>query len=83
MLFTVFRTWLRRQFTLLGRKADADALAMSPRPQPRRLDTGSRLSRREVHRAGASRCAPWLESYTGYPAPDADDGRSADEPAKR
>jgi TetR/AcrR family transcriptional regulator, transcriptional repressor for nem operon len=28
MLFTLFRTWLRRQFTLLGRKADADDLAM-------------------------------------------------------
>lgn len=27
-LFTLFRTWLRRQFTLLGHKADADALAM-------------------------------------------------------
>jgi AcrR family transcriptional regulator len=27
-LFTLFRTWLRRQFTLLGRKADADDLAM-------------------------------------------------------
>ena len=27
-LFTLFRTWLRRQFTLLGRRADADALAM-------------------------------------------------------
>ncbi len=27
-LFTLFRTWLRGQFTLLGRKADADALAM-------------------------------------------------------
>ncbi|MBI3563066.1 MAG: TetR/AcrR family transcriptional regulator [Gammaproteobacteria bacterium] len=27
-LFTLFRTWLRRQFTLLGRKADADTLAM-------------------------------------------------------
>jgi hypothetical protein len=26
-LFTLFRTWLRRQFTLLGRE-DADALAM-------------------------------------------------------
>ena len=28
LLFTLFRTWLRRQFTLLGRKADAEALAM-------------------------------------------------------
>jgi AcrR family transcriptional regulator len=28
MLFTLFRDWLRRQFALLGRKADADALAM-------------------------------------------------------
>jgi TetR/AcrR family transcriptional regulator, transcriptional repressor for nem operon len=27
-LFTLFRTWLRRQFTLLGRAADADALAL-------------------------------------------------------
>ena len=27
-LFTLFRTWLRKQFALLGRKADADALAM-------------------------------------------------------
>lgn len=27
-LFTLFRTWLRRQFALLGRKTDADALAM-------------------------------------------------------
>jgi TetR/AcrR family transcriptional regulator, transcriptional repressor for nem operon len=27
-LFTLFRTWLRRQFTLLGCEADADALAM-------------------------------------------------------
>jgi len=27
-LLTLFRTWLRRQFTLLGCKADADALAM-------------------------------------------------------
>jgi AcrR family transcriptional regulator len=27
-LFKLFRTWLRRQFALLGREADADALAM-------------------------------------------------------
>jgi AcrR family transcriptional regulator len=27
-LFTLFRIWLRRQFSLLGRKADADTLAM-------------------------------------------------------
>jgi TetR/AcrR family transcriptional repressor of nem operon len=27
-LFTLFRTWLRRQFTELGRARDADALAM-------------------------------------------------------
>jgi TetR/AcrR family transcriptional regulator, transcriptional repressor for nem operon len=27
-LFTLFRVWLRRQFTLLGREADADGLAM-------------------------------------------------------
>lgn len=27
-LFTLFRTWLKRQFVALGRKSDADALAM-------------------------------------------------------
>jgi AcrR family transcriptional regulator len=27
-LFTLYRRWLRRQFTLLGRRADSDALAM-------------------------------------------------------
>ena len=27
-LFTLFKMWLRRQFVLLGREADADALAM-------------------------------------------------------
>jgi len=27
-LFTLFRTWLRKQFILLGHKADADTLAM-------------------------------------------------------
>lgn len=27
-LFALFRTWLRRQFVLLGREADSDALAM-------------------------------------------------------
>jgi AcrR family transcriptional regulator len=27
-LFALFRTWLRRQFALLGREADADALAL-------------------------------------------------------
>jgi hypothetical protein len=27
-LFTLFRSWLRRQFELLGRKADADRFAM-------------------------------------------------------
>jgi TetR/AcrR family transcriptional regulator, transcriptional repressor for nem operon len=28
MLFSLFRTWLRRQFELLGRSTDADALAL-------------------------------------------------------
>ena len=27
-IFTLFRVWLRRQFTLLGRKSDADKLAL-------------------------------------------------------
>ena len=48
-----FATWLRRQFTLLGRgsgrRRAGDA---SARPQPGRRHAGERLSRRDVHPAG-------------------------------
>ncbi len=53
-LFTLFRTWLRRQFTLLGRKADADLLAMHLLARSQGVSTlanafhGDKFIRREV-----------------------------------
>ena len=83
-LFTLFRTWLRRQFILLGRKADADALAMHILARSQGVATlaaafhDEKFIKQEVKQMRA-----WLDSYTGNAAPDANDGRSADEPAKR
>jgi TetR/AcrR family transcriptional repressor of nem operon len=52
-LFTLFRTWLRRQFALLGREADADTLAMHLLARsPGGSHARKRLSRREIHPAG-------------------------------
>jgi TetR/AcrR family transcriptional repressor of nem operon len=84
MLFTVFRTWLRRQFTLLGRKADADALAMHILARSQGVSTLAAAFHDEkfIKQEVKQMCA-WLNSYTGNSAPDANDGRSADEPAKR
>ena len=63
MLFTLFRTWLRRQFTLLGRKADADELAMHLLARSQGVATlanvfqGEKFIKREVKQMDA-----WLRS---------------------
>lgn len=65
MLFTLFRTWLRRQFTLLGRKADADELAMHLLARSQGVATlanafqDEKFIRREVKQMYA-----WLNSCT-------------------
>lgn len=64
-LFTLFRTWLRRQFTLLGRKADADALAMHVLSWSQGVSTLANAFHDEkfVKREVQQMC-DWLQSYT-------------------
>ncbi|MGE0565573.1 MAG: TetR/AcrR family transcriptional regulator [Pseudolabrys sp.] len=69
-LFTLFRSWLRKQFTLLGRKQDADALAMHVLAMSQGVATlantfhDDKFIEREVERM-----YDWLTSYTGDVTP--------------
>jgi len=62
-LFSLFRTWLRKQFTLLGRKSEADALALHVLAFSQGVATlanafhDEKFMRREVKQMEA-----WLES---------------------
>jgi AcrR family transcriptional regulator len=64
-LFTLFRTWLRRQFSLLGRKTDADALAMHVLAMSQGVAAlanafhDDKFIQREVRQM-----CEWLQSYT-------------------
>jgi TetR/AcrR family transcriptional regulator, transcriptional repressor for nem operon len=77
-LFTLFRTWLRRQFCLLGRKADADTLAMHVLARSQGVATlaaafhDEKFIRHEVRQMDA-----WLDSCLETPAPDANNKRAA------
>jgi TetR/AcrR family transcriptional repressor of nem operon len=64
--FTLFRTWLRRQFILLGRKADADALAMHILARSQGVATLAAAFHDEkfIKQEVKQMCA-WLDSYTG------------------
>ncbi|MDI1347322.1 MAG: TetR/AcrR family transcriptional regulator [Pseudolabrys sp.] len=79
-LFTLFRTWLHKQFTLLGRKADADALAMHLLARSQGVATlaaafhDEKFIKQEVRQMAA-----WLDSQTeGAPS-----GCHANLPEKR
>jgi AcrR family transcriptional regulator len=67
-LFTLFRTWLKRQFVALGRKSDADALAMHLLGRSQGIATlanaldDKRFLRREVQQLHA-----WLEQGMAPP----------------
>lgn len=64
-LFTLFRTWLRRQFTLLGRKADADELAMHLLVLSQGVATLSNAFHDEKFiRQEVKRMEEWLETVT-------------------
>jgi TetR/AcrR family transcriptional repressor of nem operon len=77
-LFTLFRTWLRRQFALLGRKTDADALAMHLLARSQGVATlaaafhDEKFIRQEVRQMNA-----WLDSCLPHATPDANDKRAA------
>ena len=61
MLFTLFRAWLRNQFTLLGRKADADELAMHVLARSQGIATLSNAFRDEKFiRREANELCDWL-----------------------
>ena len=62
-LFTLFRTWLRRQFELLGRKRDADALAMHLLARTQGVATLASAFRDEKFiRQEARQLHEWLQS---------------------
>jgi AcrR family transcriptional regulator len=64
-LFTLFRTWLRRQFTLLGREADADALAMHLLARSQGVATLASAFRDETFiRHEVDEMCDWLKSCT-------------------
>jgi AcrR family transcriptional regulator len=65
-LFTLFRTWLRRQFILLGRKSDADKLAMHvlAMSQGVAMLANAFHDDKFVQREVQQMCE-WLKTYTG------------------
>lgn len=78
-LFTLFRTWLRRQFTLLGRKTDADALAMHLLARSQGVATlasafhDEKFIRQEVKQMNA-----WLDACLESAAPATNEQRNAE-----
>ena len=72
-LFTLFRTWLHRQFTLLGRKADADELAMHLLARSQGVATLANAFRDEKFiQQEVKQMCDWLKSCTESPTRHAD-----------
>jgi TetR/AcrR family transcriptional repressor of nem operon len=70
-LFTLFRTWLRRQFVLLGRKADADALAMHVLARSQGVATLANAFHDEAFiRAEVRQMCDWLDACAAGAAPE-------------
>ena len=69
-LFTLFRTWLRKQFILLGRKSDADALAMHVLAMSQGVATLANAFHEDkfIQREVQHMC-DWLKSYTESDTP--------------
>jgi TetR/AcrR family transcriptional regulator, transcriptional repressor for nem operon len=64
-VFTLFRTWLRRQFTLLGREADADALAMHLLARSQGVATlASAFHDEKFIKQEVEQMCDWLKSHT-------------------
>jgi TetR/AcrR family transcriptional repressor of nem operon len=63
-LFTLFRTWLRRQFTLLGRKQDADELAMHLLARSQGVATlANAFNDEKFIKQEVKQLDDWLDSY--------------------
>ncbi|MHB9118361.1 MAG: TetR/AcrR family transcriptional regulator [Burkholderiales bacterium] len=79
MLFTLFRTWLRRQFVLLGRKADADELAMHLLARSQGVATLANAFHDEKFiKQEVKQMLDWLRSCTESAARNAHDEHGAD-----
>jgi TetR/AcrR family transcriptional regulator, transcriptional repressor for nem operon len=83
-LFTLFRTWLRRQFTLLGREADADALAMHLLARSQGVATlSSSFHDENFIRQEVGKMCDWLNSLAESPARIEGEARDGSEHGKR
>lgn len=68
-LFTLFRVWLRRQFTLLGRKKDADLLAMHMLARSQGVATlAAALHDEEFIDQEVQQMHDWLQQFCSEPA---------------
>lgn len=77
-LFTLFRSWLRRQFTLLGRQADADALAMHLLARSQGVATlASAFHDEKFIKQEVKQMYDWLRSCTESAVRNAHDGQRA------
>ncbi len=78
LLFALFRTWLCRQFTLLGRKADADALAMHLLARSQGVATLANAFHDEKFiKQEVKQMCDWLQSCTESAARNAHDEHGA------
>jgi len=76
-LFTLFRTWLRRQFALLGRE-DADELAMHILARSQGVATLASAFRDERFiKQEVEQMCDWLKSYVGKAASELSQGTRA------
>jgi len=83
-LFTLFRTWLQRQFTLLGRKADADALAMHLLARSQGVATlSSAFHDENFIRQEVEQMYEWLNGLAESAARNDDEARGGGESGKR
>ena len=83
-LFTLFRTWLRRQFALLGREADADALAMHLLARSQGVATlANALHDEKFINQEVKQMCDWLRSCTESAARGAHGGHGAGEGVRR
>jgi AcrR family transcriptional regulator len=77
-LFTLFRTWLRRQFTLLGREQDADALAMHLLSRSQGVATlASSFQDEEFIRHEVDQMCAWLDACAQAAASDHESEQAA------
>ena len=76
-LFTLFRVWLRRQFTILGHKAEADALALHLLARSQGIATLANAFHDDVFiRREVAQLEDWLQTLVDAPRTRAPKPRS-------